>query len=320
VTAAICKTGEAFFGGTTWRGKRCMRISVCNWQTNETDVERAITAVQQATAYDPAGTWQLAQPALGWLDGRQRRDDWAVVCAIAAEAAHAAGRPDVEASMTNNLGIAHALRRDDDAAIAAFERALAIHIEEGATLKIAQSLQNLGVIHSERGDDAAAMAALTRALSLSERMPEHARLQLVMLTNLGWAHRQAGRLAESADCYEQAIRGAEEIKDHQSLASSLADLGGVRRLQGRVAEALQHYKSALTVAREIDDALRTAWAEEGIGRSLADLGQSSEAYEYLYSAIARYTSFGDVTTAIALGSLVRELRADPEAILGADRE
>ncbi len=48
VTAAICKTGEAFFGGTTWRGKRCMRISVCNWQTNETDVERAITAVQQA--------------------------------------------------------------------------------------------------------------------------------------------------------------------------------------------------------------------------------------------------------------------------------
>jgi aromatic-L-amino-acid decarboxylase len=45
---AICKTGEAFFGGTPWRGKRCMRISVCNWQTNETDVERAIRAVQRA--------------------------------------------------------------------------------------------------------------------------------------------------------------------------------------------------------------------------------------------------------------------------------
>ena len=25
----IVATGEAFFGGTTWRGKRCMRISVC---------------------------------------------------------------------------------------------------------------------------------------------------------------------------------------------------------------------------------------------------------------------------------------------------
>jgi glutamate/tyrosine decarboxylase-like PLP-dependent enzyme len=47
VIAAIQHTGEAFFGGTTWRGKRCMRVSVCNWQTNETDVDRAVAAVQQ---------------------------------------------------------------------------------------------------------------------------------------------------------------------------------------------------------------------------------------------------------------------------------
>lgn len=43
----IVATGEAFFGGTTWRGKRCMRISVCNWQTNEHDVERAIGAAER---------------------------------------------------------------------------------------------------------------------------------------------------------------------------------------------------------------------------------------------------------------------------------
>jgi glutamate/tyrosine decarboxylase-like PLP-dependent enzyme len=44
----IVATGEAFFGGTTWRGKRCMRVSVCNWQTNETDVERAVSAARLA--------------------------------------------------------------------------------------------------------------------------------------------------------------------------------------------------------------------------------------------------------------------------------
>lgn len=48
VIAEIWKVGEAFFGGTTWRGKRCMRISVVNWQTNDQDVERAIAAVEQA--------------------------------------------------------------------------------------------------------------------------------------------------------------------------------------------------------------------------------------------------------------------------------
>ncbi len=49
VIAAIVATGEAFFGPTTWRGKRCMRISVCSWQTSSDDVRRAIQAVRSAT-------------------------------------------------------------------------------------------------------------------------------------------------------------------------------------------------------------------------------------------------------------------------------
>ena len=45
VIAAIVATGEAFFGGTTWRGRRAMRVSVCNWQTSDKDVDRAVAAV-----------------------------------------------------------------------------------------------------------------------------------------------------------------------------------------------------------------------------------------------------------------------------------
>lgn len=45
VIAAILATGEAFFGGTTWRGRRAMRVSVCNWQTSEEDVDRTVIAV-----------------------------------------------------------------------------------------------------------------------------------------------------------------------------------------------------------------------------------------------------------------------------------
>jgi glutamate/tyrosine decarboxylase-like PLP-dependent enzyme len=47
VIAAIVATGEAFFGGTTWRGRRAMRVSVCNWQTSEQDVDRAVKAVER---------------------------------------------------------------------------------------------------------------------------------------------------------------------------------------------------------------------------------------------------------------------------------
>jgi len=46
VIAALNATGEAFFGGVTWQGRRCMRVSVCNWRTGEADVARAVAAAK----------------------------------------------------------------------------------------------------------------------------------------------------------------------------------------------------------------------------------------------------------------------------------
>jgi glutamate/tyrosine decarboxylase-like PLP-dependent enzyme len=49
VVAAIQQDGEAFFGATTWRGMRAMRISVCDWRTDAAAVGRAIEAVKKAS-------------------------------------------------------------------------------------------------------------------------------------------------------------------------------------------------------------------------------------------------------------------------------
>jgi glutamate/tyrosine decarboxylase-like PLP-dependent enzyme len=45
IMADILATGEAFFTGTTWRGRRAMRVSVSNWQTSAGDVERVVRCV-----------------------------------------------------------------------------------------------------------------------------------------------------------------------------------------------------------------------------------------------------------------------------------
>lgn len=50
VVARIVASGEAFFATTTWRGRRCMRVSVCNWQTGDEDVDRTIRAIEEALA------------------------------------------------------------------------------------------------------------------------------------------------------------------------------------------------------------------------------------------------------------------------------
>jgi glutamate/tyrosine decarboxylase-like PLP-dependent enzyme len=48
VIEAICAGGEALFSGTTWRGKRAMRVSVCSWQTSASDVECTVECVARA--------------------------------------------------------------------------------------------------------------------------------------------------------------------------------------------------------------------------------------------------------------------------------
>jgi len=47
VIAAINATGESFFGGVTWNGKRAMRVSVVSWRTSDADVARTVEAVRR---------------------------------------------------------------------------------------------------------------------------------------------------------------------------------------------------------------------------------------------------------------------------------
>jgi glutamate/tyrosine decarboxylase-like PLP-dependent enzyme len=53
VTARIAASGEALFACTTWRGRRCMRVSVSGWRTTADDAERAVRAIQAALSLPP---------------------------------------------------------------------------------------------------------------------------------------------------------------------------------------------------------------------------------------------------------------------------
>jgi glutamate/tyrosine decarboxylase-like PLP-dependent enzyme len=51
--AKINADGTAFFSGTLWRGRRAMRVSVCNWQTSNDDVIRTVQSIAQILAGSP---------------------------------------------------------------------------------------------------------------------------------------------------------------------------------------------------------------------------------------------------------------------------
>jgi len=46
--AAIQEDGTCWCGGTVWKGRTAMRISICNWSTTDEDVERSIEAILRA--------------------------------------------------------------------------------------------------------------------------------------------------------------------------------------------------------------------------------------------------------------------------------
>jgi glutamate/tyrosine decarboxylase-like PLP-dependent enzyme len=50
VVEAVQRDGTCWLGGTTWRGRRYMRVSVSNWSTTEQDVDLSVAAVLRVAA------------------------------------------------------------------------------------------------------------------------------------------------------------------------------------------------------------------------------------------------------------------------------
>jgi glutamate/tyrosine decarboxylase-like PLP-dependent enzyme len=50
VIESVQDDGTAWMGGTTWKGKAAMRISVSNWSTTEADADRTVDAILRAAA------------------------------------------------------------------------------------------------------------------------------------------------------------------------------------------------------------------------------------------------------------------------------
>ena len=48
VIDAVQRSGTCWMGGTTWHGRRLMRISVSSWSTSDDDVDRSVEAIAAA--------------------------------------------------------------------------------------------------------------------------------------------------------------------------------------------------------------------------------------------------------------------------------
>ena len=56
VLARVQQSGRIWLSGTTWDGRKAIRVSVSNWQTSEEDVARTVAAFSAARSATAAST------------------------------------------------------------------------------------------------------------------------------------------------------------------------------------------------------------------------------------------------------------------------
>jgi glutamate/tyrosine decarboxylase-like PLP-dependent enzyme len=55
VIAAVQRDGTLYAGPTQWQGRTALRLSVSNWSTDESDIDRAVEAIRRCAAEETAG-------------------------------------------------------------------------------------------------------------------------------------------------------------------------------------------------------------------------------------------------------------------------
>jgi threonine aldolase len=50
VVDGVQRDGTCWCGGTVWKGRLAMRISVCSWATTDEDVEQSLAAILRVAA------------------------------------------------------------------------------------------------------------------------------------------------------------------------------------------------------------------------------------------------------------------------------
>ena len=203
---------------------------------NWCEVERTnlVTATRQAAASGlHVLAWQLPVAAFGFFNRRTYWADWVETHQIALSSVRVLGNNRGQALVLNNLGMAFARRRMDEAA-GYFEQALAIRREIADLPGEAQTASNLADTYRRLRRYDEALALLMRALEI-QRQAANPYSEAVVLNNLGETYLSLGRVTEAVGSLDHAREMFRDIGEIRGEGYALDNLGEAYLSLGRVA-------------------------------------------------------------------------------------
>ncbi|ACU71490.1 transcriptional regulator, SARP family [Catenulispora acidiphila DSM 44928] len=264
---------------------------------------------------DHRGVWQLAIALGAYLSRRHRVDALVQTQALGEQAALAEAHHAAAAALANNLGIAHAMRRDPEAAQQPFERAVAAYRDLGDRQRAAQISANLGSLRYDLGMPHEAAAAHSAAIETLREFGDSPALSAV-LANLGLTVGDLGRHEQARDLFREAIGVAEACGSDYRAGYARSQLAWTLLRLGEADEGLELSRETLAYALTIGDPLLAGRMHDQIGIAQAMRGAWDEARAAWEEAVATLTGIGSSEADVVRA----RLRGEPDALpaVGAD--
>ncbi|GAB3914036.1 tetratricopeptide repeat protein [Kibdelosporangium lantanae] len=124
------------------------------------------------------------------------------------------------------------------------------------------------------------------------------------LTNLGTAHRRAGRLPEALTHHCSALALYRRLDDEAGEAQSLAAIGIVHQRRGEYPRALENFSRALALQQRLGDPRQHARVLGNLGVIYEELGRYADALTHYNRALAQFQQGDDrLGEAVALANI-----------------
>lgn len=162
-----------------------------------------------------------------------------------------------EARAFDNIGRAHSLKRQAQKALASYEKALAIRVEQTKkdSLALATSFYHLAHAHHDLSEYEKALDYLQKALSLSwSETPKAIILQANIHESLGYVSYDKGNVDSALASFKKGLELAQQIyqETHPYFSKVYNQLGLIYSFRNEFNESLQYFQKALSVSIQND--------------------------------------------------------------------
>jgi len=254
-----------------------------DWQTIEEHLPDIRAAWEWATT-QPGRDVQVLE--LVWalepfLDQRTALDEQLRWYARALYSAEVLDLPEDKAWLHIHIGQIHRGQGDLDAALAAYDDAMALWTRLGEQVNVGVTLNNIGLVLEDRRELDAALSYFERALAIHRAFDNRSE-QSTTLHNMANLYREMGELDRAQDTYATALALARAQDDRSGEAATLYQLCVLYYERDDLDAAVRGLNTVLEAVRELGDLRGEAMAESLLGDAfdgLDDWERAASAHE-----------------------------------------